>query len=181
MPALPPVGAGLPGPSVTPAEQERLARAVVLRQLTASPRTREQLRSKLEERGIEPTVATRVLDRFTEVGLVDDAQYAEMLVRTRRESRGLSRRALAQEMRARGVGAEDAAAALESITAADEEANAVALARRKAHATRGLDRQVRERRIAAMLARKGYPAGVAVRALRAALDEYEEEDPAPFR
>ncbi len=43
-----------------------------------------------------------ILDRFEEVGLVDDAQYAEMIVRTRHAERGLSRRAISTELRRRG-------------------------------------------------------------------------------
>lgn len=152
-----------------------MARELVLRQLTTMPRSREQLRLKLAERGIDPAVITRVLDRFAAVGLVDDAQYAEMLVRTQRESRGLSRRALAQEMRARGISPEDAAGALEALTPQDEEEAALRLARRKARATAGLDRHVRERRILGMLARKGYPSGVSLRAVRTALSEADEQ------
>ncbi|MGM0385221.1 MAG: regulatory protein RecX [Actinomycetota bacterium] len=154
-----------------PATQEAKARSIVLRQLGTRARTREQLWTRLLDRGIPESVARRVLDRFEEVGLVDDSAYAEMLVRTRREQRGLSRRALAREMRTHGVDEEIAAAALEDVSREDEEATALVLAGKKAASTRGLERSVRERRIAAMLGRKGYGVEVVVRVTRRALDE----------
>ncbi len=81
----------------------------------------------MARRDVPEDVAARVLDRFTEVGLVDDAGFADVLVRSRHESRGLARRALAVELRRKGVGDEDARAALAQIDDADEEAAARAL------------------------------------------------------
>lgn len=168
---------GAPNPQrrdENPQGQLEAARAIVLRQLTAMPRSRQQLRVTLAAKGIADEVATAVLDRFEAVGLVDDAAYAGALVRSKREQRGLSRRALAHEMRVRGVDDATAAGALAGVSEEDEYATAVDLARRKAHGTRGLDRQVRERRIGAMLARKGYSADVVLRATRTALAETGE-------
>src|SRR5688572_31347002 len=58
-----------------------------------------------------------------------------MLVRTRRDSRGLARRALQQELRRKGVGDEEAAAALESVTTDDEVATAEALVAKRLPST----------------------------------------------
>ena len=58
-----------------------MARAIVLRQLTASPKSRLQLERKLAERNVPEDVAAAVLDRFEEVRLVDDAEFADMWVR----------------------------------------------------------------------------------------------------
>ncbi|HZK04833.1 MAG TPA: regulatory protein RecX [Actinomycetaceae bacterium] len=161
-----PVPEGEPaGAPATAENQEQAARAIVLRQLTITSRSREQLRVKLEQRGIPDDVSERVLDRFTEVGLIDDAAYAEMLVRTGRESRGLSRRGLAVELRKRGVDGDTAAAAIDAVDDEAEFATALRLAERKAASTIGLERAVRERRIAGMLARKGYGSSVVYRAV----------------
>ena len=70
------------------ADAESVARAIVLRQLSMAPRSRSQLEQKLRQRGCDPEVAERVLDRMAEVGLVDDEAYAEMLVRARHSGRG---------------------------------------------------------------------------------------------
>ncbi|TRW45034.1 regulatory protein RecX [Georgenia yuyongxinii] len=152
-------------------DAEEVARTIALRQLTAAPRSRAQLEEALARRDVPADVAARVLDRFTEVGLVDDVAYAEMLVRTRHAERGLARRALAQELRRKGIDAEVAEVALEQVDDADEETAARRLVEKKARSTAGLDRQVRRRRLAAMLARKGFGPGVAVRVIDEVLAE----------
>ncbi|MPV37053.1 regulatory protein RecX [Georgenia subflava] len=144
---------------------EEVARTIALRQLTAAPRSRAQLEAAMAKKDVPEDVAARVLDRFTEVGLVDDVAYAEMLVRTRHAERGLARRALAAELRRKGIGPEVAQVALEQVDGDDEIAAARRLAEKKARSTTGLDPQVRRRRLAGMLARKGFPGGVAMRVI----------------
>jgi regulatory protein len=148
------------------ADPEAVARAICLRQLAAAPKTRAQLAQVLARRNVPEPAATRVLDRFTEVGLIDDAAYAHLWVRSRHELKGLSRRALAHELRTRGVSDDDAAPALETVAADDEHAAARALAERRLRSMRGLPVEVQRRRLAGMLARKGYSAEVAMQAVR---------------
>jgi regulatory protein len=151
------------------ADPESVAKGIVLRRLTAAPRSRAELAGDLAARGVPDDVATRVLDRFTEVGLVDDQAYARTLVRTRRESRGLARRALQLELRRRGVGDEEAAAALEGLSPDGEVTTAEALVAKRLPSTRGLPHETRVRRLAGLLARKGYGSGLALRVVRDAL------------
>ena len=80
-----------------------VARQIVLRQLAMAPRSRQQLRDKLRQRGCADDVAEAVLDRMADVGLVDDEAYAAMLVRSKQTGRGLAARALARELRTKGV------------------------------------------------------------------------------
>ena len=141
----------------------------MLRKLTAAPRTRAQLADDLAVRLVPDEVAERVLDRFTEVGLIDDAAYAEAWVRTRHAGRGLSRRALAHELRHKGVDDEIIDDAVEAIDSDDEKTAAAALVARKLSATRGLAYDARVRRLAGMLGRKGYSGGLALRVVRDAL------------
>jgi regulatory protein len=108
-------------------------------------------------------VAEAVLDRLTEVGLVDDDAFATAVVSSARENRGLARRGLAVELRRRGVDDDVAAAALADVGGADEEAVARELVTRRLRTMTGLDRQVQLRRLVAMLGRKGYPTELAVR------------------
>ncbi len=142
-------------------DPEKVARAIALRLLTGAPRSRQELATAMARRDVPPEVAERVLDRFTEVGLVDDAEYARILVRSKRESRGLAARALAEELRRKGIGDEDAASALSAIEPEDEEASARALVRRRWRD--GVDPVVQQRRLLAMLGRKGYPSGLSRR------------------
>jgi regulatory protein len=159
-------------PPRDPVEQ---ARALCLRLLTGTPRTRKQLADALRERGIPEEAAEEVLSRFEEVGLINDSAFADAWVESRHHGRGLARRALARELRTKGVDATLIDAAVSRLDSEQEEATARELVARKLRATRGLDRDKRLRRLAGMLARKGYPEGLALRVVRQAL-EAEGED-----
>lgn len=151
------------------------ARAICLRLLTGTPRTRKQLAEALRKRDIPDEVAEEVLSRFEDVGLVDDAAFAGAWVESRHHGRGLARRALARELRTKGV---DPALIDEAVGRLDsdrEEETARELVAGKLRSTRGLDRDRRLRRLAGMLARKGYPEGMALRVVRRALEEEGED------
>lgn len=168
------------GPAAYDAEpdHESVARSVALRLLTGAPKSRHQLAEAMARRDVPEGVADKVLDRFTEVGLVDDVAYAEILVRSRHAERGLSRRALAQELRRRGVDDEIAQEALEQVDDHDEEQAARALARKKLRATRGLDRETRLRRAYGALGRRGYGGSLVSRVVREELDAEGTDDAA---
>ncbi len=155
-----------------PGEQ---ARAICLRLLTGTPRTRKQLAQALRQRDIPDDVAEEVLSRFEDVGLINDAAFAEAWVESRHHSRGLARRALARELRTKGVDSALIDEAVGQLDLEQEERTARELVERKLRSTRGLDRDKRIRRLAAMLARKGYSEGVALRAVRRALEEEGED------
>ena len=152
------------------------AKALCLRLLTGSSKTRKQLADAMRKREIPDEVAEEVLSRFEEVGLIDDAAFAEAWVESRHRGRGLARRALAMELRSRGVDHTVVAEAVERLDPEQEADTARELVRRKLRSTRGLDRQVRIRRLAGMLARRGYPEGLALRVVREALDAEPAED-----
>ena len=152
------------------------AKALCLRLLTGSSKTRKQLADAMRKREIPDEVAEEVLSRFEEVGLIDDAAFAEAWVESRHRGRGLARRALAMELRSRGVDHTVVAEAVERLDPEQEAVTARELVRRKLRSTRGLDRQVRIRRLAGMLARRGYPEGLALRVVREALDAEPAED-----
>lgn len=139
----------------------------MLRQLTSSAKSRLQLSRKLAERNIPEDVAEAVLDRFQEVRLIDDAEFAETWVRSRSQSRKLARGALRRELAEKGIDAETAASALEQLSDEDEEVAARLLVERKLRPGTDLsDRAERDkatRRLASMLARKGYQPSQAFR------------------
>ncbi|WP_012181598.1 regulatory protein RecX [Salinispora arenicola] len=150
------------------ADEAELARDICLRQLAGRPRTRVELARALTRRGISAEVATAVLDRYDEVGMIDDAAFARAWVSSRHAGRGLARRALATELRQRGVDGDVAKAALGELDDETEAETARALAERKLRATRGEPDAV-FRRLVGMLARRGYAPGVAIRAAKEAL------------
>jgi len=151
-----------------------VARQIVLRQLTHAPRSRSQLEQALTKRDCDPDVAAAVLDRMEEVGLVDDEAYAGMLVRSQQAGRGLARRALAHQLRQKGVDDETAEAALDEVDPAGEEDRARELVARRLRRLHGLEPIVQTRRLAGMLARKGYPSDVTMRVIRQAISEAAE-------
>ena len=163
-----------PATSDADADPEAVARAVVLRQLTGSPKSRKQLEDALTRKGCDPDVAARVLDRFEEVGLVDDRAFAESFVRSKQAGRGLARRALSHELRHKGVDDEVAQAVLEEVDPESERARAHELVAKKLRSMHGLDRSVQARRLAGMLARKGYGPEVSRLVISEALDAQPE-------
>ena len=172
-------GAGWPGPADDPPDDppgdppgdpESVARTLCLRALTGAPRTRQQLAQMLARKGVPEHAAEAVLDRFVEVGLIDDAAFARAWVDSRQAGRGLARRALQAELKAKGVDAEVAAQAVETVDADDERAAARGLVERRARSMQRLDRVTATRRLVGMLARKGYSSGLAAAVVREVLD-----------
>ncbi|MCT9137484.1 recombination regulator RecX [Streptomyces violarus] len=169
-------------PSSSRAEQEEppgdpveQARAICLRLLTGTPRTRKQLADALRKRQIPDEAAEEVLSRFEEVGLINDSAFADAWVESRHRGRGLARRALARELRTKGVDSTLIDEAVSQLEPEQEEETARELVARKLRSTRGLDRDKRLRRLAGMLARKGYSEGMALRVVRQALEEGGED------
>jgi regulatory protein len=161
-------------PTEPPRSESETAREICLRQLAVRPRTRAELAKVLARKEISDEVIAEVLDRYDEVGIIDDAAFARMWVSTRHQGRGLARRALADELRRHGVDAEVATEALDAVDDDAEATTARALVDRKLRSARGTPDQV-FRRLVGMLARKGYPAGVAIRAVKDALAARDAE------
>jgi regulatory protein len=166
--APPPDDAAARGPAE---DAQSVARKILLDQLTGQARSRKELADKLAKRNVPDDIATRLLDRFEEVGLVDDQAFARLWATSRQSSKGLARRALAQELRRKGVADEVAREALDELDPADEEAGARALVQRKLRSMSRLDDTTKARRLLGMLARKGYPSGLATAVVRAELRE----------
>ncbi|WNO67538.1 recombination regulator RecX [Streptomyces sp. NBC_01544] len=158
-----------------PRDPVERARNVCLRLLTGTPRTRKQLADALRKREIPDEAAEEVLSRFEDVGLIDDAAFADAWVESRHHGRGLARRALVRELRTKGVDSAVIDEAIGQLDSEQEEETARELVARKLRSTRGLDRDRRLRRLAGMLARKGYGEGMALRVVRQALEEEGED------
>ncbi|MBV9094050.1 MAG: regulatory protein RecX [Streptosporangiaceae bacterium] len=125
----------------------------------------------MRRRGVPHDAAAAVLERFTDAGLIDDATFARAWVESRHYSRGLSRRSLSAELRQRGVGSDDISEAIGTLPPEQEAATARRLVEQKMAHTRGQAPEVRARRAAGLLARKGYPPGLAFRLIREALEQ----------
>ncbi len=159
------------------ADHEAVARKILLDQLTGRARTRRELADKLSARNVPEDLAAGLLDRFEEVGLVDDSAFAKAWVSDRQRSKGLAPRALAQELRRKGIDDEVAREALDDVSAESQEAAARTLVRRKLRSVRGVDDVVATRRLVSLLARKGYSASMAFRVVKEELSADEEFEP----
>jgi len=153
-------------PEDPPGDPETVARNICLRALTGTAKTRKQLAELLAKRGIPDDAATTVLDRFTEVGLIDDAALAGTMAAAQHRERGLAGRAVAAKLRRRGVAEPDVQAAVAPIDRASEYRAAQALVAKKLRSLSGLDRAVQTRRLVGLLGRRGYPLGLAYEAAR---------------
>ncbi|SDJ18530.1 regulatory protein [Frankineae bacterium MT45] len=158
--------AGSPEQLDPPGDPASVARTICLQQLATRARSRAELSAVLLRRGVPQEAAEPVLDRFAELGLIDDAAYAGMVVRAQHAERGLSRRAVALSLRQRGVSDSDAESALSAIDAESELHTARRLAEKKLRSLAGLDTSTQQRRIFGLLARRGYSAGLAARVCR---------------
>ncbi|WP_241238403.1 regulatory protein RecX [Nocardioides pantholopis] len=162
-----------------PADPEAVARKILLDQLTGQARSRKELSDKLAAKAVPEDVATRLLDRFEEVGLVDDEAFARSWIASRQPGKGLARRALAQELRRKGIEDTVAREVLDEIDPADEETAARALVRKKLRTLTRVDDATATRRLVGMLGRKGYPPGMAFSVVRDELAAAGREEPDP--
>ena len=142
-----------------------VARAIVLQRLAARAHSRHELEQVLRARKVPAAVAQQVLDRMAGVGLVDDTAFASSWVESRQQRRHMSAPALRRELQAKGVDRDTIDAALASIDTEVELATARALVERKSVAMADLGDQVRYRRLAGLLSRRGFGPAVIARVL----------------
>lgn len=155
----------------TPPDPGEQARQICLRLLAVRPRTYIELAEALTRRGIPDDVIGEVLDRYRDVGMIDDAAFAHAWVDSRHRVQKLSKRALSSELRRKGVDTDFVDAALEQVDSDSERQAARALTDKKLRKVGDTPPQTLFRRLVAMLARKGYPAHVAVGVVKEALQE----------
>ena len=155
------------GPDADPFE---VAKRILLTQLTATSKSRRQLAQVLKKREVPAEAAEAALDRFTELGYIDDAAFARSWVESRQRSRGLAASALRRELRDKGVASELIEQVLADTVDPDRErAAATALVEKKLRAMSGLKPEVATRRLVGMLGRKGYPPGLSYEIVKATL------------
>ncbi|GAA2019673.1 regulatory protein RecX [Nakamurella flavida] len=165
-------------PEDDPGDPAVLAKAICLRLLAISARPRAGLKQSLTRKGIPDEVAETVLDRLTTVGLIDDEAYAAAFVRTKHRDRALGRAGLGQELRRKGVDPELVSAAVAEIDPTAERIRARALVDRRLAAAMAAGPLAARRRLAGLLARRGYAPAVAYEVVGQAVDAYVREMPA---
>ena len=139
------------------------AKQVLLRRLSNAPRTRKELAKDLKDKDISDDVANLALERFEEVGLINDQALASNYVSSQHERKGLGKNALRQQLRAKGVSDDVALEAVSQISEDQEFQAAFALACKKIRSLQRDDAKTQLRKIVGVLARKGYSSNLAFR------------------
>ncbi|MFZ0529632.1 MAG: regulatory protein RecX, partial [Propionicimonas sp.] len=152
-----------------------VAREIALRQLTVRARTRVELARALGRKNVPADVAEQVLDRLTEVGLIDDAVFARDWL-SAGDRRHKSRRALVGELAEKGVQREIIDDALAELDGDRDYLVARGYAEKKAAALVRVAPDVRYRRLAGALARRGFAAAVVAEVTREVLAELPDHD-----
>ena len=136
------------------------ARAVALRFLGYSARSRSEMQKRLERDEFAPEIIAAVLAELEARNWVNDAQFARDWVEDRAERKKYGKGRLAAELRRKGVDKDEVTAALDTVEDDDELARArSAAASRWKLSEDETDReaiQAEKRRVAAFLQRRGF-------------------------
>jgi regulatory protein len=145
--------------------------------LSFRPRSEAEVRRNLKEKDIAPEVIEEVIDRLRTRGYLDDAGFARFWTQNRSTFKPLSRRALRQELRDKGVADSVIQETLEDV---DESSLAEQAARAQLRKWRGLAKRDFKQKLAAYLARRGFSYDTTQDVAARLIDELEESDPIYF-
>ena len=154
--------------SLSPVRQEQRARNVLLYQLSRSAKTAKQCRDILAKREIAPEIAELVIERYIEVGLIDDAAVAATIVSSRRKFKGLAKSAIKRELVEKGIAGQIIEQSVADLDADSELEAATELAVKRIARMAALDADTRKRRLMGYLARKGYGSAQIIDAVKTA-------------
>jgi regulatory protein len=161
-------------PVAVPSAKER-----ALRLLAVRSRSREELRKRLGQAGMEAGDIETALDDLEAVGLVDDEKFARELAAHQLNRRGAGRRLAIAAVRRAGVDPRLAERVVDESAPADEEARAEEVARSRVNRLAGLDQASAHRRLLSFLLRRGYEGDTARAAVRRVLaTAHREPQPA---
>jgi regulatory protein len=146
-----------------------------LRLLSARPRSRHELASRLRKAGFEAEEVREELERLEAVGLLDDESFARAVAEHQVKVRRAGRRAVFSALAAKGVERVTIEETLASL-GGDEERRAEELAEERARSLVGLPPERAYARLVGLLQRRGYDGSVARSAARSALHRTSEED-----
>jgi len=145
--------------------------------LEARARGVTELRRLLIKKGEPPDDVDAAIERLRAAGVLDDANFARQLTRSKALGGGHSRRRIQQELAKRGVARDVSDDAIQEVfeeEGVDEQAAIERVARKKLRTLIGADATARKRRLYAFLARRGYDADAIARVLRIVLAADDE-------
>jgi regulatory protein len=149
-------------PSAEPEDKQlKRAKNTAYRYLTIRPRSRKELANKLQDKEFSDDIITAVLEHVTRLGYLDDVKFAAQWAASRVRSRGFGRRRLEQELRIKGISSDIIKATLNTLfEEAPETETARKEAEKKLKTLTRFEHEVRRRRLAGFLERKGFSSDI---------------------
>ena len=137
------------------------------------PRSEAEVRRRMERQGVRPDLVEKVIEKLTTVGLLNDAEFAQLWIENRETFRPRSRRMLRYELRQKGLDEEIISEALEQV---DEEKDGRRLALKRGQRLSHLNWPAFRQKLTGYLARRGYPYEITRSAVREAWQSLSEDD-----
>lgn len=156
------------------ADEKNKAYVQSLKYLQRKPRTRNEIAKYLLQKAYEEDIIAQVLEQLEREWLVDDAVYAAQWAEQRVNRHYKGRRWIQQELKQKGVQEQHIADAMAAIDPEQEKESARAAAKKKWRQTSG-DSKSRQQKVAAFLARRGYPTDLCRQAARDVAQDIEED------
>jgi len=151
---------------MSPEELSSFAKEIVVRKLSERAHSRSDLAQALAKKQVPEGVVEATLAKFEGAGLIDDEDFARSWVQARQRGKGLSSRALANELRTKGVDDEIAKEVIGELDPDAEVEAAHRLVRARLRSLSRYDQTTKIRRLTGLLARKGYPSQLAYAVVR---------------
>ena len=150
------------------------ARAQALHLLKFRVRSEEELRQRLERKGVSAPLIQTLLEDFKKKGFIDDAKFARYAANQQMFSKPVSRRALLMKLKTKGVSSALAAQAVEQATEGQNDLEvARELAKARLSRLKGLSSEAVQRRLFGFLGRRGFSSDVVYRVVREVSQGFE--------
>jgi len=147
---------------------EERARSIILRLLEKGPKSSAELLEVLLKNEIPAEIAKPLIERFTEVELINDQVYAQDLADASRRTKGLARSMVKRKLETKGLDKELIDQVASEISDEDELAVATELAIKRLGQLSHLQPEVRKRRLVGFLQRRGFASSAVFAAIREA-------------
>ncbi|GAB6931421.1 RecX family transcriptional regulator [Paenibacillus sp. JCM 10914] len=157
------------------ADERQRAYVDSLYHLSRKPRTSQEIRQRLQQKGYEQGCIETTIERLQQERLIDDALYAKMWAEQRITNHKKGRLWVKQELRQKGIDSANIAEALGEVSADAELQSAMAIGRKKWQQTSG-DVQDRRRKTGAFLMRRGFSGEQVRQTLKTLMEEDEAHD-----
>ncbi|MBX3357748.1 MAG: regulatory protein RecX [Phycisphaeraceae bacterium] len=165
---------------VAAAQARAGARRYALRALAARPMSRRELTDRMTARGCNALAAESVAARLEDLGLIDDAAFAQSYVRSQLARKPAGKALLVAKLMQKRIEPGTARRAVETaLKGTDQAAAAAVLAQKRAlRMSPELGRDVVRRRLMGLLARRGFDGEVCRGAVDIAMKSWQKHAPA---